>query len=467
MSERTLDVQGKKVTVVGLARSGAAACRLLVSRGARVTGSDHRRPEGVQTELEDLKRKGVSLELGRHRSGTFLQADLIIVSPGVDPKLPLLQKARSRGVRLWSEVELAFRASEATFVAITGTNGKSTTTTLIGLMVKHAGKKAMVAGNIGTALCDVVPALSREHLVVAEISSFQLETIDTFRPKVGVLLNITPDHLDRHVDLPAYLAAKARIFTNQEFQDVAVLNADDPVTIEAAARGKARQIFFSQRQPVQEGAFLQEGRLCLRLDGKDETICDRAEIRLQGIHNTENALAAVATAGHLGTPPRSMREVLRQFSGLEHRLEPVAEIAGVRYLNDSKGTNVGATVKSLESFPPGRVVLIAGGMDKGADFRPLIPVVKERVKATILIGEAREKLETTLKHVCPIQGAASLDEAVEAAATLATQGDVVLLSPACASFDMFRDFEERGSVFKATVRRLKDRVGSQNARGVR
>lgn len=467
MSERTLDVQGKKVAVVGLARSGAAACRLLVSRGALVTGSDHRPPGGIQTDLEDLRRRGVSLELGRHRPGTFLQADLIIVSPGVDPKLPLLQKACSRGIRLWGEVELAFRASEATYIAITGTNGKSTTTALIGLMAKHAGKRAMVAGNIGTALCDVVPALSREHWVVAEISSFQLETIDTFRPEVAVLLNITPDHLDRHVDLPAYLEAKARIFINQEPQDVAVLNADDPVTVEAATRGKARQIFFSQRQPVQEGAFLQEGRLCLRLRGKDEIICDRGKMRLQGIHNTENALAAVTAAGHLGIPPQSMREVLTQFSGLEHRLEPVAEVGGVRYLNDSKGTNVGATVKSLESFPPGRVILIAGGMDKGADFRPLIPLVKERVKTTILIGQARKKLEATLKHVCPIQGAASLEEAVETAATLATQGDVVLLSPACASFDMFRDFEERGSVFKAAVRGLKDRVGSQNARGVR
>ncbi|MFQ5656698.1 MAG: UDP-N-acetylmuramoyl-L-alanine--D-glutamate ligase [Candidatus Methylomirabilales bacterium] len=467
MSERTLDVQGKRVTVVGLARSGAAACKLLVSQGALVTGSDRRLSEEIQTDLEDLRRRGVNLELGRHEPKTFLQADLIIVSPGVDLNLPLLQEARSRGIRLWSEVELAFRASEAPFLAVTGTNGKSTTTTLIGLMMKHAGRRAMVAGNIGTALCDVVPALSREYWVVAEISSFQLETIETFRPQVALLLNITPDHLDRHADLPAYLQAKAGVFVNQEPHDVAVVNAADPLAVEAAARGKARQIFFSQRQPVEEGAFLDEGRLILCMGGKEETICDRAEMRLQGIHNTENALASVAAAGHLGIPARSMREVLTQFSGLEHRLEPVAEIAGVRYLNDSKGTNVGATMKSLESFPPGRVILIAGGLDKGADFRPLIPVVKERVKATILIGQAREKLEATLKQVSPIRGAASLEEAVETAATLATQGDVVLLSPACASFDMFRDFEERGAVFKAAVRRVKDRIGSQDARGVR
>lgn len=371
--------------------------------------------------------------------------------------MPLLQEARIKGIRVWSEVELAFRACQAPFAAVTGTNGKSTTTTLLGLMLKHRGRKAIVAGNIGTALCDVVPGLSKAYWVVAEVSSFQLETIEAFHPRVALLLNLTPDHLDRHTDMAGYLQTKARIFLNQKPEDAAVLNADDPLTLEAAATGKARKIFFSQRQPVTEGAFIKDEAFWLRLEGKEEAICPRADLRIQGAHNTDNALAAIAAAGLLEVPPESMREVLKHFPGLEHRLELVAEIDGVRYLNDSKGTNVGATVKSLESFPMGRVILIAGGLDKGADFRPLIPVVKERVKATILIGEAREKLQATLKEACPIQMAANLDEAVENAHSLAVPGDVILLSPACASFDMFRDFEERGAVFKSVVRRLRDR----------
>ncbi|MFQ5848571.1 MAG: UDP-N-acetylmuramoyl-L-alanine--D-glutamate ligase [Candidatus Methylomirabilales bacterium] len=464
---RTLDVRGKKVTVVGLARSGAAACRLLVRSGALVTGSDHRPADQIDTDLEDLKRSGVCLELGIHRPATFLSAELIVVSPGVDLNFPLLHKARIRGVRVWSEVELAFRATEAPFVAVTGTNGKSTTTTLVGLMVKQAGKKVVVAGNIGTALSDVVLGLSPAHWVVAEVSSFQLEAIDAFRPQVALLLNVTPDHLDRYADLSAYLDAKARIFENQGPDDVAVVNADDPFTLEAVGRGTARRILFSRRQPVQEGAYLRDGTFWLRLGDKEEAICHRETLKIQGAHNTENALAALAAAGPLGVPFHAMREVLDQFAGLEHRLEMAAEIAGVRYFNDSKGTNVGATVKSLESFPPGTVILIAGGLDKGADFRPLIPLVKERVKAAVLLGRAREKLQATLQGSCPIRGAASLEEAVHAAAALAVVGDVVLLSPACASFDMFRDFEERGRVFKAAVRRLRNRGEGEDAGGVR
>ncbi len=452
-----LDVKGKKVTVMGLGRSGAAACKLLARRGARVTGSDHLPPAKISTDLTDLKRRGVRCELGGHRPQTFLQADLIVVSPGVHSNIPILQEARSRGIRVWSEVELAFRATHAPFVAITGTNGKSTTTTLIGLMVKHAGKKAVVAGNIGTALCDVVPRLSRDHWVVAEISSFQLETIDTFRPRVALLLNVTPDHLDRYADFNQYLEAKARIFLNQQPDDMAVLNADDALTMEAGAHGRARHILFSLRQPVREGVFVKEGTFWLRLGGREEAICSLKDVKIQGTHNTENVMAAIAASGLCGVPAASMRAVLRHFGGLEHRLEMVAEVGGVRYINDSKGTNVGATVKSLESFPAGKIILIAGGLDKGADFGPLISPVTERVKASILIGQAREKLRTTLEGLCPLHEAASLEAGVEAAATLADAGDVVLLSPACASFDMFQDFEERGRVFKSAVKQLSDR----------
>jgi UDP-N-acetylmuramoylalanine--D-glutamate ligase len=465
--ERTLNVEGKRVTVVGLARSGTAACKLLVSRGARVTASERRSAEEIPSDLEDLRRRGVTLELGGHQPATLLGADLIVVSPGVDSNLALLVQARARGIRIWSEVELAYRATEAPFIGITGTNGKSTTTTLIGLMLERAGKSGVVAGNVGTALCDVVPGLSPEHWIVAEISSFQLETIEAFRPRVAVLLNVTPDHLDRYRDFAEYLQAKARIFENQQPDDVAVLNADDPLTGQAATISPARRVFFSQHQPVREGAFLRADMLWLRHGEAEESICPRNAVRIQGAHNTENALAAAAAAGIVGVPVPAMRDVLRQFPGLEHRLEFVAEIAGIRYFNDSKGTNVGATAKSLESFPAGRVVLIAGGLDKGADFQPLVPVIKERVKAAVLIGQAREKLRAALKGVCPLTEARSMEEAVEAAASRASSRDTVLLSPACASFDMFRDFEERGRVFKAAVRQLSDRVTRGDARGVR
>jgi UDP-N-acetylmuramoylalanine--D-glutamate ligase len=465
--ERTLDVHGKRVTVVGLARSGAAACRLLASRGARVTGSDHHPAGKIQTDLDDLRRRGVTIELGPHRPETFLQADLMVVSPGVDSDLPLLQQARSQGVRIWSEVELAFRATNAPFIAVTGTNGKSTTTTLIGLMIERAGQGAVVAGNIGTALSDVVGGLSRKHWVVAEISSFQLEAIEIFRPRVALLLNVTPDHLDRYADFAAYVKAKARIFVNQQPDDTAILNADDPRTLDAASGCRARKIFFSQRRPVSEGAFLKEGTFWLRMDGKEEAVCRQDALKIQGSHNTENALAAIAASACVGVPSHSMREALASFPGLEHRLELVGEIGGVRFFNDSKGTNVGATVKSLEGFPAGRVILIAGGLDKGADFRPLVPLVKERVKVAILIGRAREKLTAVFSGACPTTAVASLEEAVEAAARDAASGDVVLLSPACASFDMFQDFEERGRIFKAAVRRLGDRRSSGDAGGVR
>jgi UDP-N-acetylmuramoylalanine--D-glutamate ligase len=456
-----MDLRGKKVTVVGLARSGYAACKLLVDRGAVVTASDVSPAEKIQVDLEELRGRGVTLELGAHQPETFLQADLIVLSPGVDAHLPLLRKARSLGIPVWSEVELAFRACEASFVGITGTNGKSTTTTLIGLMIRQGGGKVVVAGNIGNALCSVVSGLSSEYLVVAELSSFQLETIATLRPQVAVLLNVTPDHLDRYQGMADYLTAKARIFLNQEAEDFAVFNADDPWVVEAATGARAKRVPFSRLHPLEEGAYFGGGRLVLRLRGKEEMICQASDMRIQGVHNLENALAAIATAGLLGVPAAAMDQVLRTFPGLEHRLELVADLDGVRYINDSKGTNVGAVVKSLESFPAGRVILILGGKDKGSDFHPLVPLVKERVKASILIGQARDKLRAALEGACPLCEAGNLEGAVELAATLAAPGDVVLLSPACASFDMFQDFEERGRVFKAAVRSLQVRSDQQ------
>jgi UDP-N-acetylmuramoylalanine--D-glutamate ligase len=455
-TERRLQVAGRRVTVVGLGRSGLAACRLLASAGATVTASDRSRADGLTGDLESLRALGVHLEVGAHRPDTILEAELLVVSPGVDVRMPLLARARALGIPILSEVELAYRSCQARFIGITGTNGKSTTTTLVGLMLERTGVPVIVAGNIGTALCEVVPGLPPDRWVVAELSSFQLETIETFRPEVACLLNITQNHLDRYVGLPDYMDAKARLFLNQEPGDWAVLNADDPLVLEAAASARARPVLFSRSHPVEEGAFLEGDRLMLRRAGETREVCRAGDIRIRGVHNLENALAAIAASALAGGSSEAARAVLAEFPGLEHRLEPVAILAGVQFVNDSKGTSVGAVVRSLESFP-GPVILIAGGRDKGSDFAPLRPAVQGRAKALVLIGEARDKIARALAGAAPIHTADSMGEAVRRAAALAAPGDVVLLSPACASFDMFRDFEDRGRAFKAAVRELGGR----------
>lgn len=444
----------RRVTVVGLGRSGLAACRLLASAGATVTASDRSQAEALAVDLESLRGLGVRVEVGAHRPETILEADLLVVSPGVDVRMPLLARARTLGIPILSEVELAYRACQARFLGITGTNGKSTTTTLVGLMLERAGIPVIVAGNIGTALCDVVPGLGPDRWVVAELSSFQLETIETFRAEVACLLNITQNHLDRYVGLPDYMQAKARLFLNQEPGDWAVLNADDPLVLEAAASARARPLLFSRCRPVEEGAFLDKDRLVLRRAGEMREVCRVGDIRIRGVHNLENALAAIAAAALAGGSGEAAKAVLAEFPGLPHRLEPVAVLGGVQFVNDSKGTSVGAVVRSLESFA-GPVILIAGGRDKGSDFTPLRPMVAGRVKALVLIGEAREKIARALAGVAPVHSAESMEEAVRRARALAAPGDVVLLSPACASFDMFRDFEDRGRAFKAAVRDLE------------
>ncbi|MBI3002361.1 MAG: UDP-N-acetylmuramoyl-L-alanine--D-glutamate ligase [candidate division NC10 bacterium] len=444
---------GRRVTVVGLGRSGVAACRLLRAAGAVVTASDRSPAEALGVDLQALRRLGVRLETGGHRPETILGAELLVVSPGVDLRMPLLAKAREAGIPMLSEVELAYRSCQARFLGITGTNGKSTTTTLVGLMLERAGVPVVVAGNIGTALCDVVPGLGPDRWVVAELSSFQLETIEMFRAEVACLLNVTQNHLDRYADLAEYRDAKARLFLNQEPGDWAVLNADDPLVLEAAVSARARRALFSRTHPVEEGAFLEGDRLLLRRAGETREVCRVQDIRIRGVHNLENALAAAVAATLAGASGGAARAVLAEFPGLEHRLEPVAVLGGVQYVNDSKGTSVGAVVRSLESFPA-RVILIAGGRDKGSDFIPLRAAVEGRVRALVLIGEAREKIAKALAGTAPVHTAGSMEEAVRRAAGLAGPGDVVLLSPACASFDMFRDFEDRGRAFKAAVQGL-------------
>ena len=446
-------LRGKRVTVVGLARSGFAACKLLADRGARVVATDREPAEKLRVDLEALRRMGIRLETGGHTEASFLEADLIVLSPGVDAKVPLVAQAAARGIPVWSEVELAYRVTAARFLAVTGTNGKSTTTSLLGAMVEAAGFPGVVAGNIGTALCEVVPALSAAHWVTAELSSFQLETIVTFRPHVALLLNLAPDHLDRYPGVESYYAAKARIFMNQAAEDVAVINADDPPIRDYARAIRARVHRFSRREPVRVGAYLDGDRLVLARDGRPEPICAVSAVRIQGVHNIENALAAAAGAAAIGVPAAAMAEALARFPGLPHRLEPVATIAGVHYVNDSKGTNVGAVVKSLEGYAGG-VILIAGGKDKGGDFTPLRPLLASRVRTAILIGQARGKLCAQLAGACPLEEAPTLEAAVRRGAEIARPGDTVLLSPACASFDMFRDFEHRGEMFRQAVRDL-------------
>ena len=447
------DLTGKRVVVVGLARSGEAACRLLLKRGASVIGTDQRGKRELDGDLDGLERDGVILELGGHHTDRLLSADLIVVSPGVDLREPLFQRVRAAGIPLIGEVELAFRCSQATFLGVTGTNGKSTTATLLGAILKEAGLPSHVAGNIGTPLCEVAPGLSAGNLVVTELSSFQLETIERFRPHVGLLLNLAPDHLDRYDRVEDYYQAKARLFENQAPSDLAVVNADDPMVLDAARKAVAKRVAFSRSKRLTEGAYLDADQLIVALSGTREIICRWNEVRIQGVHNLENALAASLAAALVGAPTKAIRRALVRFEGLEHRLEFVAEIGGVQYVNDSKGTNVGAVARSLESFTV-PLVLIAGGKDKMSDFTPLAPLLRERVKRLILIGQAAGTLRAQLDGVCSMEEAASLNEAVQRAASVASPGEVVLLSPACASFDMFADFEERGRVFKEAVRRL-------------
>jgi UDP-N-acetylmuramoylalanine--D-glutamate ligase len=453
------ELRGKRVTVVGLARSGLAACKVLAERGALVVGTDRSPRETLRGDLAELEARGVRIETGGHRAESFLGADLVVISPGVPTAMPLLAQARSQGIPVWGEVELASRLTTARFLGITGTNGKSTTTSLVGAMLEAAGFPVVVAGNIGTALCEVVTTLTPSHWVVAELSSFQLETIVSFRPQVAALLNLAPDHLDRYADLDAYYAAKARIFMNQTADDYAVLNADDPPTLAWARGVRSRPRLFSRMRTMGDGAFVRDGRLIVRRDGRTDAVCGIGEIRIPGLHNLENGLAAAAMASAIGVPPTAIGEALRRFPGLPHRLELVAEMDGVRYVNDSKGTNVGAVVKSLEGYAGG-VILIAGGKDKGGDFAPLRPLVTSRVKTLLLIGQARQAIRDHLAGACPMEEAPTLEAAVARGAEIAVAGDTVLLSPACASFDMFRDFEHRGEMFRQAVRELVSRKGA-------
>ncbi len=442
------DFTNKRVTVVGMARSGIAAARTLSSLGARVTITDKKPIGQLADRVKQLAGADVAVEAGGHPDRLFLETDLVVLSPGV-PKIPQVLAAHRHGVKVIGELELGWLLSDSPFVGITGTNGKSTVTTLVGLMLRRAGRKTLVAGNIGNALTEDPGLLRGQDWIVVELSSFQLEDIDTFRPRVAAVLNVTQDHLDRYADLKEYGAAKERIFRNQHRDDVLVLNFDDPLVRAMAERAPSRVVPFSRFERQVGGAFVENGLLM----ADSEAVCAVDEIRIKGVHNLENAMAAAAAALAAGADRASVAAVLREFPGLEHRLEFVREKDGVTYINDSKGTNVGAVVKSVEGFDR-PVILIAGGLDKGSDFRPLRDLFRKKVKLLILIGKAADKMAEALGPATETVRARTLQDAVRIAHERARRGDAVLLSPACASFDMFKDFEDRGRQFKEAVNRL-------------
>ena len=446
---------GRRVTVVGLAKSGVAAARLLRTAGADVTGLDAKPVAGLGREAADLADLGVRL-IGSDDdvSSAFAGADLVVVSPGVPLDGAQLAPARARRVPIIGELELGWRAMEADTTAITGTNGKTTTTALIGAVLAQQPRPVLVAGNIGTPLCANALSFPADGLVVCEMSSFQLEAAETFQPRVAVVLNITPDHLDRHGTFAAYVDAKARIFANQGPSDCAVLNADDETTRALGPRAQAPVVWFSRQRELAHGVFVRGGWIVARLNGHVEEICPLSEIFLRGQHNVENVLAATACALWTGLAPAAIRAAIARFRGVAHRIEWVREVKGVPYYNDSKGTNVASTLRALESFSE-RIVLIAGGKGKGQAWKPLADAARGRVAHALLIGEDAPKIGAALAAATiPVTQCRTLQEAVDRARALAAPGDVVLLSPACASFDMFDNFEHRGEVFKKLVERL-------------
>jgi UDP-N-acetylmuramoylalanine--D-glutamate ligase len=445
-------VRGKRVTVVGAARSGVAAAELLVRRGASVTLSDAR-PR--LDEEERLRASRVDLELGGHTLSTFVDADLIVTSPGVPYHLPLLEAARQAGVPVIGELELASRWLRGRIVAITGTKGKSTTTTLTGRMLEAGGHRVLVGGNIGRALSAQVDDSTEDTIHVIEASSFQLEATDTFHPWIAVLLNFSLDHLDRHATVDEYAEAKTRIFAHQGSDDWAVLNADDPTTLAMARAARARRLLFSMRGELSEGIALDGDAIVRRHDGEREPLVPLSSIRLIGPHLVADVLAAAAVAWLVGVDGPTMTRAVEGFSGLEHALEPVAEVGGVRFVNDSKATNIEAARRAIESFDRG-VVVILGGRFKGGDFRDLLEPLEARTATVVSIGESRPLIRAALAGRIAIQEANDMSAAVRTAFASASPGQTVVLAPACASFDMFRDYAERGHAFKREVRRLQE-----------
>ena len=451
MTAHAFSVSGRKVVVVGAARSGVAAAELLVRRGASVTLTDMRNTIPQESQLASA---GVTLELGGHKPNTLLGADLIVLSPGVPPTQPAIAAARAAGVPIIGELELASRWLRGRVVAITGTKGKSTTTTLTGRMLEAGGHRVLVGGNIGHALSAHVDDSTEDTIHVVETSSFQLECTDTFHPWIAVLLNFSPDHLDRHADIAEYAAAKARIFANQTTEDWAVLNADDEPSQTLAQEARARRLMFATERTVREGVLIADDAIVRRSANGDQVLVPVSAVKLLGRHLLADVAAAAAVAWIVGVDPAAMTRAVETFTGLEHALEPVTDIGGVRFVNDSKATNIEAALRAIESFGSGLVVIL-GGRFKGGDFGELRAALVERGAIVVAIGEATPLVQQALAPAVAVYEAPDMVAAVRTAFAAASPGDTVLLAPACASFDMFKDYAERGRVFKQSVAKLQ------------
>ena len=459
-----MELKGKKILVVGLGKSGVASAIFLRGLGAQVTVSDVRSVEALAKELPALLDAGVMVEAGGHGLLTFRRQDWIVVSPGVPLDTPELVQSRSFGTPVIGELELAARYLRGNVLAITGSNGKTTTTALCGEIFRRSGLRTQVGGNIGVPVISQVATSRDDGWNVLEVSSFQLETTVDFHPKIAVMLNITPDHLDRHGSMESYIAAKERIFANQTAQDFLVLNAEDVETQRAAIRAHSKVFWFSGRRPVRQGAFIYQDAIVWRPDESSalEPVLPVAEIALKGAHNVENVLAAVCAARLAGISAEVVRTAIGEFRAVEHRLEFVARIAGVDFYNDSKATNVDATMKAVASFSGG-IHLLLGGKDKDSDYSLLRPLLRERVRAVYTIGAAAEKIERQIAQTVPVVPCQTLERAVDQAASAAQAGEVVLLAPACSSFDQFENYEHRGNCFKQFVLARQSVEAWQNA----
>ncbi|MFN2596575.1 MAG: UDP-N-acetylmuramoyl-L-alanine--D-glutamate ligase [Pyrinomonadaceae bacterium] len=466
-----MELAGKKVLVLGAGLSGVAAARFLAARGAVVALNDRKPLEEWTEDARSLKSEGVGLVPGDAPTWLLDQIQLVVLSPGVPTKSIPVRYAERAGAQVLGEIELAARFLRGRLVAITGTNGKTTTTTLVGELLESAGLTTQVGGNIGTPLTSLVASSRDDGWTVVEVSSYQLETIRDFHPQVAIVLNLMPDHMDRYESLTDYAAAKHNIFRNQTAGDVAILNADDEIVSSWATGLRAHVTFFSTRRELEEGLFLRGRELVSRTRDGEKVLLTRDEIKLRGLHNVENVLAALAAGLACGASPDSMRETVRNFAPVEHRLEFVAEAGGVKFFNDSKATNVDAAVKAFKAFAeePGKVVLILGGRGKNAPYAPLAPLVEAKARALVLIGEDADRIESELRDHAPTLRATDMADAVRRATDAARPGDVVLLAPACASFDMFENYGHRGRAFKEAVNELRNadfglRVEKTNAR---
>jgi UDP-N-acetylmuramoylalanine--D-glutamate ligase len=448
-----LDVRGKRVSVIGMARSGVAVARLLKSNGANPFVSDNGKKENLESEIAKLVADEIPYETNRHTERVY-DCSLCVISPGVPSNAQVVVEAQKRNIKVVSELEIGSLFCKASIVAITGSNGKTTTTTLLGRVLGDAKKNHVVAGNIGTAFSAVVLELAPTDIAVLEVSSFQLDHIETFRPRISVILNITEDHMDRYNhSMEQYAASKARIFENQTSDEVLIYDADDEWCRKEAALAKCRTIGFSLNSYRNDGAFVENGLLVTVIDGKRTEVIPCDEISIKGMHNLYNSMAATLVGQLLGVGSASIRSTLKNFKGVEHRLEFVREVDGVRYYNDSKATNVDSVWYALQAFDE-PIVLLLGGRDKGNDYSRLTDLVKQRVKAIVAIGESADKVEKAFRESTSVTRADSMDGAIQKARSLSTNGDVVLLSPACASFDWFKNYEHRGQVFKELVNRL-------------